>query len=133
MRRLALLVAAAAVTTLGTVAPANAVPGNICPYPVANTALSLNQEFTTVRVGQPFSVGGYLTRNGCGLPQGNVGLFFRERPGAFSYFNKINTNANGAHGFRLSRVRSVDLIVIFSGEANYSRAQSRTIHVTVVR
>ncbi len=132
-RKLSLVAAATAVAATAWMAPASAsIPPNICPYPPNNPRISLFTEFVTVKAGQVFSVGGNLTRNGCGLPGGRVGLFTRTVHGnPFTYLTQTVTNAAGGHGFKVARNQTTDFLVVFSGEGNYARAVSRVVHVSV--
>ena len=116
------------------VGASHAAPPNGCPYPPNNPILSANVSDSTVRSVEPFSVGGYLTQNGCGIGGRRVGLFARE-PGTtdYVYQNQTVTGLTGQYGFRYATDETLELIVIFSGDRVFPRTVSAPRTVTVTR
>ena len=103
-----------------------------CTAGYPDPALSLRQSDDDAQPGEPLWFGGRLARNGCGIDRARIGLFLRDRAGAFRWAATTTTNRSGDYTFTLRRASSYDAMVVFSGTSAHRRAISQVHHVTVV-
>ncbi len=104
-----------------------------CFYPVSSPLLSASVVPIAAGSGVAVTISGALTKNTCTLASRRVGLFARETAGApYVYQKQTVTDSLGNYSFRYGSDETVDLLVIFSGDAQYSRAVSAKQHLSVL-
>ncbi len=104
-----------------------------CFYPVSSPLLSASVVPSTSGSGVAVTISGALTKNTCQLANRKIGLFAREGAGRYYYQKQTVSNAAGGYSFLYGSDESVDLLVIFSGDAEYGRAVSQRLHLTVLQ